>query len=518
MLWPIPPTQVAHYAAVTLGLVALLWLSGRVSGRVALAVVAPTLAMLLLTHTRTALFAMVIGLVVGGLSLFAARSRVRKAFLTVALVVTVGGLTLAGVVTHWLARGETGQELTALTGRTTVWQLVLTYPRNWFEVLFGFGLSNNSFHGLPIDSNWLATYHDQGLAGLALCAAMVLFLLVTAYFQPAWRAPRAGAVPGHLLPDRLVHRDRAQPALGLPAGADPGRLPAGGAAGGAAPAPLSRPQRGQPVRPTTLRVESRPPAGGKAALMKILQAHNRYRSAAPSGENRVVDTEAEALAALGHEVIRFERRSDDIEGWSRAQQASLPARAVWNPETRRDLRSVLRATRPDVVHLHNTFPLLSPAVLYACREARVPVVATLHNYKLACANGEFYRQGAVCHDCADGRPGQAIQHGCYRGSRVASVPVVLTGRVHRPAWRSLVSAYIFISASQRDLLSGVGLPPDRVFVRHNLIPSRDVTSTPPTTKTSAASPTLQPRQPHRARGPRPWSTPGGSIRPREPGC
>jgi glycosyltransferase involved in cell wall biosynthesis len=207
--------------------------------------------------------------------------------------------------------------------------------------------------------------------------------------------------------------------------------------------------------------------------MKILQAHNRYRSAAPSGENRVVDTEAEALAALGHEVIRFERRSDDIEGWSRAQKASLPARAVWNPEPHRDLQSVLRATRPDVVHLHNTFPLLSPAVLYACRDARVPVVATLHNYKLACANGEFYRQGAVCHDCADGRPGQAIQHGCYRGSRAASVPVVLAGRVHRPAWRSLVSAYIFISASQRDLLSGVGLPPDRVFVRHNLILSRD---------------------------------------------
>jgi glycosyltransferase involved in cell wall biosynthesis len=207
--------------------------------------------------------------------------------------------------------------------------------------------------------------------------------------------------------------------------------------------------------------------------MKILQAHNRYRSAAPSGENRVVDTEGEALAALGHEVVRFERQSDDIEAWSRARKASLPARAVWNPEAHHDLRSVLREVRPDVVHLHNTFPLLSPAVLYACREARVPVVATIHNYKLACANGEFYRQGAVCHDCADGRPGQAVRHGCYRGSRAASVPVVLAGSVHRPAWRSLVSAYIFISASQRDLLSGVGLPPDRIFVRHNLIPHRD---------------------------------------------
>ena len=152
---------------------------------------------------------------------------------------------------------------------------------------------------------------------------------------------------------------------------------------------------------------------------------------------------------------------------------------------------MLRATRPDVVHLHNTFPLLSPAVLYACREARVPVVATLHNYKLACANGEFYRQGAVCHDCADGRPGQAIQHGCYRGSRVASVPIVLTGRVHRPAWRSLVSAYIFISASQRDLLSGVGLPPDRVFVRHNLIPSgADACPCDPASPTPRQAPTV----------------------------
>jgi glycosyltransferase involved in cell wall biosynthesis len=204
--------------------------------------------------------------------------------------------------------------------------------------------------------------------------------------------------------------------------------------------------------------------------MRILIAHNRYRSAAPSGENRVVDTEGEALAARGHEVIRFERRSDDIEGWSPARKASLPARAVWNPEARRDLRSVLAATRPDVVHLHNTFPLLSPAVLQSCRQAGVPVVATLHNYKLACANGEFYRDGAVCHDCAEGRPGQAVRHGCYRGSRVATVPVVLAGRVHRSTWRSLVSAYIFISGSQRDLLSGVGLPPERVFVRHNLIP------------------------------------------------
>jgi glycosyltransferase involved in cell wall biosynthesis len=204
--------------------------------------------------------------------------------------------------------------------------------------------------------------------------------------------------------------------------------------------------------------------------VRILLAHNRYRSAAPSGENRVVDREGEALAALGHDVVRFERHSDEIQQWSRAKRASLPGRAVWSRETYRDLGETLRECRPDVVHVHNTFPLLSATVLHACRDARVPVVATIHNYKLACANGEFYRAGSVCHDCADALPSRAVLHGCYRGSRAATVPVALAATIHRSAWRSLVSAYIFISASQRDLLRGVGLPPDRVFVRHNLIP------------------------------------------------
>ena len=125
--------------------------------------------------------------------------------------------------------------------------------------------------------------------------------------------------------------------------------------------------------------------------MRILLVHNRYRSGAPSGENRVVDQEGEALAALGHEVMRFGRSSDEIEQWSVAKKASLPARIVWSRETYRDLKAVLREQRPEVVHVHNTFPLLSAAVLYACRDARVPVVATIHNYRLACANGMFFR-------------------------------------------------------------------------------------------------------------------------------
>ena len=213
--------------------------------------------------------------------------------------------------------------------------------------------------------------------------------------------------------------------------------------------------------------------------MRVLLAHNRYRSAMPSGENRVVEQEGEALAALGHEVRLFTCDSDEISRWPLLKKATLPARTIWNWESYGDLKAVLREYQPEVVHVHNTFPLLSAAVLHACRDAGVPVVATLHNYGLACANRAFFRDGAVCHDCAGHLPVASVVHGCFRDSRAATVPVAISMTAHRRAWRSLVSAYILISGSQRDLLAGVGLPQDRVFVRYNLITRRDRLQTAP---------------------------------------
>ena len=212
--------------------------------------------------------------------------------------------------------------------------------------------------------------------------------------------------------------------------------------------------------------------------MRVLLVHSRYRSAAPSGENRVVDQESEELARAGHEVRRFEKDSDEIEHWSAAQKALLPARVVWSRESHRELTATLRAYRPDVVHVHNTFPLVSASVLYACRDASVPVATTLHNYRLMCAPGDFMRDGAVCHDCMGRLPLSAAVHGCYRGSRAATAPLVVANVVHRKAWRSLVSAYVFISAAQRDLHRALDLPASRVFVRHNMIPYRDLRPVP----------------------------------------
>jgi glycosyltransferase involved in cell wall biosynthesis len=204
--------------------------------------------------------------------------------------------------------------------------------------------------------------------------------------------------------------------------------------------------------------------------MKIVTVHNHYRSVAPSGENLVVEREGAALEALGHEVIRFERSSDEIEGWSRVKKATLPAQIIWSGQAKRDLTALLTEHRPDVVHVHNTFPLLSPAVLHASRDEKVPVVATIHNKRLVCASGDFFRNGVPCHDCSHGSSLQAVVHGCYRGSRAATVPMVVATKAHKRTWKTLVSAYLFVSASLRDSLAGLDFPGERVFVRHHLIP------------------------------------------------
>ena len=122
------------------------------------------------------------------------------------------------------------------------------------------------------------------------------------------------------------------------------------------------------------------------------------------------------------------------------------------------------------MHVHNVQPLLSPSILYACAHERVPVVATLHNFRLVCPAGTLYRDGAICQDCVGRLPAPAVQHGCCYGSRLGTAPVVLTGEIHRHAWRTLVSAYIHISEFHRQILAPADLPKDRLFVKHNLIP------------------------------------------------
>ncbi|GGY69909.1 glycosyl transferase [Streptomyces olivaceoviridis] len=205
--------------------------------------------------------------------------------------------------------------------------------------------------------------------------------------------------------------------------------------------------------------------------MHVLVVHNRYSSAQPSGENRVVDEEVELLRSAGHRVEVFERRSDDIAGRSLPGKVAVPLLVPWNPAVRRELTARLRAERPDVVHVHNVFPLLSPAVLAACADAGVPVVATLHNYTQICPPGTLRRDGRLCTECVGpAAPLPAVRHGCYRGSRLATVPLAVSLSVNRRRWWSGVERFFCISEAQRDVLVRAGMPAGLLTVKHNFVP------------------------------------------------
>lgn len=203
--------------------------------------------------------------------------------------------------------------------------------------------------------------------------------------------------------------------------------------------------------------------------LRVLVVHNRYRSGQPSGEDRVVDREVALLAGAGHVVDRFERRSDDIAAMPLPRRAAVPLLVPWNPAVRTELREHLLATVPDVVHVHNTFPLLSPSVVAACADAGVPLVATLHNYLQVCPSGTLYRDGAACTACVGGSPVPAVRHGCYRGSRVASVPMALNHAVNRRRWWSGVTTFFCISDAQRRVLLDAGMPGGKLVVKHNVV-------------------------------------------------
>ncbi len=183
IIWPSPATQLAHYAAAVIGIVTILWLGGMMRGRAAGLMAAVSIFVLLLTHTRTALIAALGGLLVAVLSWLPESPRVRRIFGITVAVVAVAWLAASSVILSWLQRGQSAQQLNGLTGRTGFWSALLAFPRDPFEMAFGFGISNGTFNGQPIDSNWLDSYQDQGIFGIVVCALILLFLLIAAFFQ-----------------------------------------------------------------------------------------------------------------------------------------------------------------------------------------------------------------------------------------------------------------------------------------------------------------------------------------------
>ncbi len=201
--------------------------------------------------------------------------------------------------------------------------------------------------------------------------------------------------------------------------------------------------------------------------MKVLVVHNFYQQ--PGGEDQVFASEVRMLEQAGHEVLRFTETNDRVGEMGRLRMA---AATVWNREAYQRVYALAREERPDIVHFHNTFPLLSPACYYAARNAGAAVVQTLHNYRLLCPAATLLREGRPCEDCV-GRavawPG--VRHACYRGSRTASAGVATMLAVHHAAgtWNRAVDAYIALTEFSRNLFVAGGLPASRLFTKPNFM-------------------------------------------------
>jgi glycosyltransferase involved in cell wall biosynthesis len=235
--------------------------------------------------------------------------------------------------------------------------------------------------------------------------------------------------------------------------------------------------------------------------MKILLVHNFYQSSSPSGEDVVFKNEVELLRKNGVEVVTYERYNDDIKDYGLVGKLLLPFTNIWSKKTYNEIKELIKKEKPDIAHFHNIWYLISPSAYYACKDEGVPVVQTLHNFRIFCANGLLLRNGKICEECITIKTGKgsevigygdkeektgnrlevignrlkivnnALRYGCYRNSRVYSLPVAFMEYLHwvKKTWVDKVDAYIALTEFGKKKFIEAGLPSEKIFVKPNFL-------------------------------------------------
>ena len=202
------------------------------------------------------------------------------------------------------------------------------------------------------------------------------------------------------------------------------------------------------------------------ANLKILVAHSAYQQR--GGEDVAVEAEIDLLRSFGHHVVEYRRDNGTIESEKRL---NLLQQTIWSRPSTHAIRELIRDEKPDVLHVHNTFPLISPAIYWTAERAGVPVVQTLHNYRLLCASAMFLRDGYICEDCLGKLPWRGALRKCYRESTSQSTVLVGMLGIHRAlgTYRNKVNRYIALSEfSKRKFIAG-GIPPEKLAVKPNFV-------------------------------------------------
>lgn len=204
----------------------------------------------------------------------------------------------------------------------------------------------------------------------------------------------------------------------------------------------------------------------------ILIVHNYYQI--PGGEDTVVANEKKMLEEHGHKVILYSRNNAELKQMSKFQKLFLPITTVFNPRTYKEIKRIIKAEKIDIVHVHNTLNLISPAVYYAARAMKVPVVQTVHNFRLLCPGATFYRDGHICEDCVEHGLRCAVKHSCYRGSKTQTLACVISTWFHRMTGIYGKINYICLTEFNKEkLLQLKQIEADRVFVKPNFVESKE---------------------------------------------
>jgi glycosyltransferase involved in cell wall biosynthesis len=204
--------------------------------------------------------------------------------------------------------------------------------------------------------------------------------------------------------------------------------------------------------------------------VKILTVHNHYQYG--GGEDEVFRRERELLSEAGHDIIEYTRHNDEIAQYDLLQTLSLAGRSIWALDSHREVSKLLERESPDIAHFHNTFPLISPSVYYACAAAGVPVVQTLHNSRMICPAGTLYRDGRPCNDCSQRQfAWPAIQHACYQESRVRSALVASMLTIHRwlETWKLKVDKYVVFTDFYRRFFIESGIAPEKIALKPHFV-------------------------------------------------
>jgi glycosyltransferase involved in cell wall biosynthesis len=206
----------------------------------------------------------------------------------------------------------------------------------------------------------------------------------------------------------------------------------------------------------------------KSDLMKILFVHNHYQQA--GGEDNVVAAEAKLLANHGHEVELWSVDNKDLPG-GLTGKLKIALTTSYSPASKTTAQGKLQGFRPDVVHVHNFFPQISPSIYDACLDAGVPVVQTLHNYRLICPGAMLMRDGKICEQCITGSPYQAAWYGCYRDSKIGSLVVAHMVAQHRKqgTWQQKVNRFIALTDFAKGKFIKAGFPANKIAVKANFI-------------------------------------------------